>query len=314
MDIWALLLFFSGLYLVFRYRDRTSFWGWFLIFLSLNVRPAYLLPVVFSVIFGLFINRGSIKSLLIKLSPSALLSISPQLFLNLVGHKVLLPWPMQSGLIGSIQIPYASYIVRYDTVAYDQTRNPAQFFCSPGMSKIVSGNVPQDTQDLVLFFVSNLPASAVFALEKISSTLLWSSGTPYLLNPTQAVGLFSIIVAAILGFGIAGLWFSRAEFRTNRSFPLLKPLLLTFLAVVLTIPLTTPESRFSAPLVFVGIIGLVLTLVAPVRRSLWLFTSMFVTGSIIVFGSIGLSNPAPAGPVSPEVCLEIQNSNLAFLG
>ncbi|MBN9632904.1 MAG: hypothetical protein J0I18_20245 [Actinobacteria bacterium] len=306
MDVWALTALASGVLLLGGRRWWVLALGGFLVVVAVNLRPAYLVPAVLiglvSVVF--FWRRVHWIAL------GAIVGALPQVILNRAVYKVWALTPGDTFRISEIQNQYASFVVRYDTVAYIQASDPRQFYCSPQMAAIVAQHPPATSLDLVKVFVKNLGSSVVFALEKVGAALSWSPQTPYAAPPPfepTVVGAVVIIVAS-LGFVILAVETFRRGFRSLNATAVL--LLAAWIGTVGTLVMSAPETRFASTLVVVGVIGCLVGLSRLRRASFrrpapWvvLGVALAIAVGLQVLAVVGLAHPATPGDVTAASCL-----------
>jgi len=302
MDLWAMAALFTGVLFVFA-RPRSFLLAAGVLFaVSLNLRPAYLLPVLAIVVFWLIANWR--KSL--SFFAGSVLALIPQVALNWLVRQSFFPWPVDSAAIASIQSTFAAYVLRYDTVAFDATRNPAQFFCSPIMSAALKADVQTDTLSTLSAYLDHFPKSIPFVFEKLAGSLIWSFETPYLAAASMGIGILAVITSSIAGFGVVGLIWQQLRARSNPNRSLLLALVISGFAVIATLVFSTSEARFAAPLLLLGILGTVILWSAKKsthRELAWLrILGVLVTVLILLLGSKALDHPALPGGVTAEIC------------
>lgn len=302
MDLWAMAALFTGILFAFSRSARFFLVAGVLFSASLNLRPGYLLPVLAVVLIWLIANWRKSFGFISGLA----LALIPQVTLNWLARQSFLPWPVDSAAIASIQSMFASYVLRYDTVAFDATRNPAQFFCSPTMSSALRADVQTDTLSTLSAYVDHFPRSVPFIFEKVAGSFMWSFETPYLSAANMGIGILAIITSSIAGFGIVGLIWHQLRAGSNPNRPLSLALVISGLAVIATLIFSTSEARFAAPLLLLGILGTVILWSAKKSahpKLAWLrILGVLVTVAILVLGSKALAHPAIPGGVTAEIC------------
>lgn len=308
MDIWAVTLFLAGILCLLNGSKTSTVLAGVALGIAINIRPAYLIPVIAVVVVW---SIWSLRRFLF-FSIGFLVGIAPQFLFNISNGLGFTAWPRDSFSIAATQSTFAAFIVRYDTVPFDLERGAAQFFCSPQMSERVLGDTPTTTLGVLGTFVSYLPESIKFIAQKWSSLFFWSTDTPYLAASMQRINVLGLFVIFIIACGIVGHAFfllKRKPFLEKKNEILL---LTATLSVLATLALSTPEARFSLPLVVIGIIGFLLLLKAisnyeqiPRRVQIISFSSVAIL-CLVIFtaGYTGLQYPAPPGLVSPEICLQ----------
>ena len=308
MDLWGLISFFLGIYFFAKSPNQNLIYSWILFGVTVNLRPAYLAPVLVLFIWTMASNFRAIGKPLFTSIAGIVIAVSPQIIFNLIVNKTAVPWPVEMSKISSTQSTFASFIVRYDTVPFDTSRGAAQFFCSPEMGSILSTGAPTESFGVLREFALNMPTSLTFVLEKLSSSMMWAWETPYLSSVKNPVGLIAIFISIIIGLGISGLFMDREIYRKQNTGSLKTTLGLSFLSITGTMVLSTVEARFAAPLIVATIIGaFALGEKFLERRSQFLPIAKLLLGvaigfSVLSIGSSALDHPAPPGLVSPEIC------------
>lgn len=305
MDIPAVALVLTGILLLASNGRRGLLWAGICLGVGINLRPFYLAPVLLLSIIWL-VSRWRRAAWPIA---GAFAAVLPQLFYERVVNGVWRPWPIQTFALSDIQSKYASFIVRYDTIAFDGSRNPQQFFCSPMSADLFPGSAPSSTTGLIVATIQHLPSSVIFLFEKLSATFFWSTKTPYEASPPVSIGLLTLAVTAISAAGIVLL--VRVAFR-SRLIDAPRNFTLVLLALVAgssaTIAFSTPEPRFALPILLVGIIGCLVGLdgFRAIPRRGGQRVGIAVTASVIVLvlisGSFGLAYPAPPGDATLVAC------------
>lgn len=307
MDLWATALFLiSILFLISTVKFSTLISG-LLFAVAVNIRPAYLVPTVAVLAVWAIWNSRKILFVFIGL----FIALLPQTVFNLVNGLGYLPWPKDSFSIAATQSTFASFIVRYDTVPFDANRGAAQFYCSPMMSELLHGDAPTTTVGVLNTFFHNLPEAAIFIIQKWSAMFFWSSETPYLAPSMHRLNVLGIFVVAIVALGFVGHF---VYFR--KTFPGIQNKLQILISVAVlsimgTIALSTPEARFSLPLICFAILGCILfgsiffnAEITPPQVFKLAGATVSLGLVIAIAGFTGLKYPAPPGLVSPEICLE----------
>ncbi len=292
-DLWAAALILTVVLIMARPGIGSIILGGALAGAALNIRPAYLLPVVFGFAVVVWFRRLPGLWFIVGIG----LALLPQTLFNLIMGKGWYPAPQKIASQTRQQAYFGSFTVRHDTVAYIPRRTPQQFYCDPSMARALGNRAPHSTVGLVVAYLQHpLQASALVA-EKLGAVLHWPISAPYHSPAPGPNDVFAFIVTTITVVG------SLIVLRGIRKADLPKLFLLViWLGAVWTLATGTPEIRYSLPLVLIGIVGLVVAgagLMRPSRR--WLVGGLIVLG-VFGIGVAGLAHPAPQGLVTPAIC------------
>lgn len=304
MDLWAGSLTLLGLLLL---RRSDAWWslllGGFALGTAINLRPACAVPALLAYIVwlifkwrrGLWPVRGAILALL------------PQVLINHSVSGVWDPWPVKTSLLSALQSMYASFVVRYDTVAFAGGLDPRQAYCDPNYATtIASQPTPFSSVGLAMSYLHNLPSSIMFAAEKISASLHWSVATPYAYPAPAAFSILTPIVIVLTAVGFVSILRYATGSPTNLPMSLM--LLAVWAGSVATIAFSQPETRFALPIVIIGVVGSLLLITgtgrAPRRRSTfaWGLVALVLAIAFLLLGLAGLAHPAPPGDVTALIC------------
>jgi hypothetical protein len=276
--------------------------------ISVNIRPAYIVGIVGLAAVALVLRRW--VGILFALG--VLIGLIPQLILNVVSFGTWTLWPTASSSLVALQTGFAAYIVRYDT--FLGAAAPQQFYCSPDMARQLETPLPGTAGELAAAFITHMPSSIVFALQKIGAALHWPYTTPYTVPSAGLDGLFATSITAITVLGIASLIYSAIRTRGLGSTGIRAhwaALATIVIGVTIMIVASATESRFALPLVLVGIIGCAnLADLDPReawgRHRWWIIFSVLAVFAVGLIGFTGLQNPAPAGVVDQGICASLQ--------
>ena len=272
--------------------------------LAVNARPAYLVCLVGLLIVALVWRRMAG----IFFALGILLGLLPQLIVNLTYFRFWALWPIDSASLIELQSGYASYVVRYDTLLGQA--QPRQFYCSPDMATSIGSTLPATTGDLARTFLSELPTSAFFSLEKLGASLHWFLDIPYGRYSGGWDFLFALMITSITVAGIAALAY-RATLRVGNETRIpsgvIAGLGVVALSTMITIVGSASESRFALPLVLLGVAGcMTINIKSPTimttKNWWWVAGTILVFSCVFLFGISGLQAPAPPGFVSQELC------------
>lgn len=269
---------------------------------AVNLRPAYLVPML-AVLLLVVASRWR-RSFLPLIGVAAVLAVQTVYGWLTVG--VLSVWAPATATVSAIQVSYASFGVRYDTMAY-AAGDPRLWYCSPAMADRVAADLPSSTGALFQTLVDTQPTSALFALHKVSASLLWSRATPYTNAGEQPLHPLGVVVVVLVCVGIIALVAGLRAHRRGRTTAAM--VLVLALGTAVTIVGSAPEARFALPIVVAGIVGTVLATMhwPPQGDSVkvvvaWCVLALVLASATIVVGWHGLRHAAPPGDVTAEVC------------
>lgn len=300
LDVWAVGAALTGLLALASGRHWwTAILGGVAFAISVNLRPSYAVPLVILAAV-LVISQPRRVALMI---PGVLLGLIPQFALNLALYGSVSVLPYGTGSLATTQAAQATYTIRYDTVLH-LDRHPQQWYCDPEYAaQLVGDRAPTDQLGVVGSVLDHLPHSLWFLTEKAAASMQWSSVTPYAHAPTAGTSLTTLLVVGVASTGVVAL-VTRAILycRDRTKFAVTLAILGFWLGSLATIVLSTPETRFAIPLVFVGLIGLLSALPVSLRapramRLAVVGTSVSALVAIALFGAgkAALSSPVPAG-------------------
>ncbi|MEV4508868.1 hypothetical protein AB0K00_07915 [Dactylosporangium sp. NPDC049525] len=250
---------------------------------TLNLRPAYLLPLVALGALVAVTRRWPATWFAAGVVAGSL----PQVAVNLArGLPPGLTPPGTAGLVG-FQAGYASYVVRYDTVTSGGP--PQQFYCDPSMAAAVAGHPVDSTGGLVRALLGNLPSSALFLVEKVAAALAWSVPTPYSVPATAEHFELAIPIVLIVVVGVG------AACRT----PGARALAVLAAGVCASLMTSATETRFALPLVLLGVAGCALLRRPPPLMAVVL---VVVAAVLLAAAAAGVAHPLPPGPATPAAC------------
>lgn len=303
VDLAAIFLILLALLLLSSARSGSLVIGGLALAGAVNLRPAYLVPALLILVVFIVCNWRRAPLPIV----GAVGVLATQSVYSWARAGTFSLWPPDVSTVSAIQLNYAAYGVRYDTVAYSASVDPRQWYCSPEMAGAVAGDLPTSTGDLLLTYVQNLPTSVAFAAEKLAATLQWSWATPYATSFQESLRFLGFVAVALTCVGLMVL---THLLMTSKRREFLTPAMLVAVAVgsVVTIIGSSPEARFAAPLVAAGLVGSVAGLAKlthwPGTRTgvTWICSILVVTVVTVVVGVMGMSHPAPDGDVTAEIC------------
>lgn len=276
---------------------------------AVNLRPAYILTVALLLVLALVRHRW--PGLLVSVGVVA--GLVPQIAFNAIvlGVSGAAVFPPESGELTATQTHLASYVIRYDTL-FGETPQPL-FYCSPDMATRLDAPLPTTIGGLASSFLSNMPTSVTFSLEKVGAALHWPLSTPYTVPMPGLDALFALAVTAITVVGCAVLLHAATRRRgaLGRSCTQARYDLAGFGVVagstLLTLVSSATESRFALPLVLVGVVGCVTLANAEVcrpwqRAPWWCAGTAAVVLTVLALGLAGLAHPAPPDSFGQATC------------
>lgn len=264
---------------------------------AFNIRPAYLLAVLLAVAVVLW--RERLAGL--WFAAGALFALVPQSIFNLTHAGGWEPWPPRMTAVMQIQATFASYVIRYDTVAFVRAPDPRQFFCSPSMAAAIGDHPPASTGGLAVMFMQDLPTSLPFAVEKLAAVMHWPLAAPYF-GPTGSWDtVFALLVTTVSLLGAVALVCVQAKTGFRHAPVAVVVAGAAWIASAATVVTSTPETRFALPLVLFGVVG------CAAATRVWLglrWGGVAVAAVALVFaaGVLGLSHSAQPGNVTPGAC------------
>lgn len=303
MDLPAAVCIALAVLLLCETRWWTSLLGGAFLALAVNLRPAYAVPavLVILVVVAARWRRGPVAVI------GAVPVVLAQVLYGRANAGVTSLWPPGTETVTAIQLNYAAYVVRYDTVPFT-AEDPRLWHCSPGMATTVGDRLPASTGELFGLLVRTLPDSALFAVEKVTASLHWSSATPYAHPGEQALRPLGLLVILATCAGVVSLVALLRSRPADRTAPL--ALLALVLGVTVTLVGATPEARFSLPLVVAGLAGVVAAMARWWRQgTAWARPTLIgvacaaaLSGVVAVSGWQALQHDAPRGELTAQVC------------
>lgn len=296
-DLWAAALMLAAVVALHRRSAIGLMGAGLLAGIALNIRPAYLIPMLLALAVVLWHRRLAG----LWFAAGAVVAMVPQSVLNLTHGSGWKPWPPDIAVLTQLQAVFASYVVRYDTAAYGPTRNPQQFFCSPAMAQTVGDHPPDSTGSLAALFLHNLPQSLLFMAEKAAAALRWPLSTPYFAPIGAADQIFALLVTTVAILGVVSLVYAQSKSGFRSAPVAVWVALAVWLGSLATIVTSAPETRFALPLVLFGIAGCA-SLFRGKQSIRWVVGAFIAVALVFAIGRAGLSHPALPGPASPATC------------
>lgn len=301
-DLWAAALLLTVVVLL----DRPTRRSWIVAGLAagaaLNIRPASLLPLAAVGLALVVARRRSIPWCVLG-GASALV---PQVLLNRWQGVTWAPWPEMTPWLTELQASFASYVVRYDTVVTESARSPSLVFCSPGMARALD-STPSSAGELAGVFLTNLPQSLVFSLQKIGAALHWPVSAPYLTHAPAVNAVFGVVVTAVTGIGAAVLLRQTLQRRGPSGFgPAVA--LLAWVGCLLSLVTSATETRFAVALVLVGVAGCAVLVDDGPRLPRTLAARGWVAATVVVLAAVhgagvsGMQHPHEGNRPTLEEC------------
>ena len=266
-----------------------------------NIRPAYLLTTVTIAVAVLCYQRRRTG---IWFAGGSALALLPQVLTNLSHGDGWRPWPAGTGSLTMLQSAYASFVVRYDTLAYVPTNKPQLFFCDPRIARAVGDDAPRGPGELAAFYAHHPAGAVLLVVEKIGASLHWPESVPYYARAGLGDALFAFLVTAVTVAGAISL--ARQGWRDRPPTLPQVGVAAVWVGSLLTIATTAPETRFAVPLVIFGVVGCVAGLgrsgTPGVPRWSSLVAGTVAVAAVFAAGQLGLHHPAPQGHVTPAIC------------
>jgi hypothetical protein len=271
---------------------------------AVNVRPATLVPLLAVGVAVLVARRWAAGWAVL----GGALALVPQVAANLRWQGTWSPVPVRTGALTELQASYASYVVRYDTVVSDSASAPQLFWCSPGMARALDGRTPTSPGELAVTYLTHLPGSLVFALQKVGAALHWPLAAPYD-DPAPGVDvLVALLVTATTVVGLAAL--VHRAVTAGRHLQLGQvACTLVWLGTAAGLVTSATETRFALSLVLCGVAGCALLAaggaVVPRGRSarLWVAGAAVVLVAVYAVGVSGMQHPVVGG-VTVATCAD----------
>ncbi|MEX5719533.1 hypothetical protein [Geodermatophilus maliterrae] len=302
-DLWAVALLLTVVVLL----DRPTRWTWLVAGLAagaaFNIRPATVLPLA---AVGLALVVGCRPAVPWFLLGGAA-ALVPQVLLNRWERAIWAPWPEMTPWLTELQTSFASFVVRYDTVVGDPTRSPGLAFCSPGMAGAID-TPPSSPGELAGVYLTHLPQSLVFAVQKIGAALHWPVSAPYLTDAPVVNAVFSVLVTAVTAVGAAVLL--RRTIQRRGAAPLFGPVLvlMVWAGSLLSLVTSATETRFAVALVLLGVAGCAVLVDDGLRRPRTRAARGWVAGTVVVLavvfaaGVSGMQHPYEGSQPPIEAC------------
>lgn len=301
LDVWALAFALTGLYLLaVGKRWWVAAMAGVLLVVATNVRPAYLAPVLIAAVVLLIARPRYVPWAV----PGAIVGIVPQIVFNMMAFGQVSLVPIQTPYLMNVQATFATFASRYDTVL-EPDRYPSQFYCDPGFAAVqLDDTVPTSAPGVLLSGLSHLPDSLAFWTGKAAASLHWTFGTPYEYSPGTGTSLMTPFILALAAGLVMLIWASIVVWKERMPRMVSLALIGFWIGATGTLVLSTPETRFAMPLVFVGLIGWLTVLSAPLRmpeRKWMAVVALAVTVMLAIFlfvvGNGALTHPMPPGNV-----------------
>ena len=296
VDLWAAALMLAAVVALQRRTAIGLMGAGLLAGIAFNVRPAYLLPLLLTLVVVLL--RQRLAGL--WFAAGTVVALVPQSMVNLRQGTGWKPWPPDMFALTQLQAYNASFVVRYDTVVLPH-RDPRQFFCNPFMAQAVGDHPPLSTGGLAGLYLHTLPQSIVFVAEKVAAALHWPLSAPYFAPTGAGDQMFALLVTIVSVLGVVALVHAQSQ-SGFRSAPVAAwAVLAVWVGSLITVVTPSPESRFALPLVLLGIAGCA-TVVRGKLGSRWVAGAFMAVALVFAIGTEGLSHPAPPGPAFPATC------------
>jgi hypothetical protein len=248
MDLWAVALIMPTVYLIHSKSVSALLCSGLLIGVCLNIRPSYLFAIFLLIGSALIINK---KSVLIIL-PGFFVAQIPQIIYNYKWYKIWSIFPKGLGSITSQLATYASYSIRYDTVAYGIWDKGGLSFCDQKMMALALKVKPQSTFETVLLFIRHPASSFAFIVKKLAAAFWWPVTVPYYEHNPVVNTVFGSLVLFIVTFGFSKIIqnFVRSKHKKNSL-----GLFALAIGFVINVVLYSNETRYGLAVVLLSVCG-----------------------------------------------------------
>lgn len=250
MDAWAIALTLLAVCLLARQGMTTLLFAGFALGVCANLRPAYILTAVAITVVTVAYLR--FRGLMIL--GGLVLAQIPQVVMNWFVNEEVTPFPVELTSLSKQTSAFASYVIRYDTIAYRPWAQGGQFFCDPAMVRVALNKLPSNYAELITLFGTNPLLTARFLFQRLGAVLLWPVTVPYFEWIPILNLLFGVVIVLIAILGISGLVLARTESPTL-SLPRMATLVV-IVGVLVNLVLVHAESRYAIPLVLLGVVGM----------------------------------------------------------
>ena len=250
MDVWAIALILLAICLLARQGMAALLFAGLALGVSANLRPAYILTALAITVVTVAYLRW--RGLMIL--GGLVLAQIPQVAVNWFVNEKVTPFPVDLASLSRQTSTFASYVVRYDTIAYRPWAQGGQFFCDPAMVRVAMDKLPSNYAELITLFGTNPLLTARFLFQRLGAVLLWPVTVPYFEWIPILNLLFGVVIVLITILGISGLVLTRTE-SSKLSLPRVATLVV-IAGVLVNLVLVHAESRYAIPLVLIGIVGI----------------------------------------------------------
>ena len=199
MDLWAVACIMPVVYMIHSHRRIRLILSGVLLGVCLNLRPSYLLVIVLLFISALAIKRAS----LLLMVPGFFVSQVPQILYNKKWYDSFSIFPLGLEKITGDLATFASYSIRYDTVAYRPFAQGGLSFCDKKMKDIALNSMPESTFETGLLLLQNPGNAFLFIIKKTAAAFWWPVTTPYFEHNPIVNSVFGFFVLAIMVFGVS---------------------------------------------------------------------------------------------------------------
>lgn len=251
MDLWALAFLMPVVYLIHSKSRTTLATCGLLLGVCLNLRPSYIFAIILLIVSAFVINRAS----LFLLTPSLFLASIPQMIYNYKWYESFSMFPKGLGSISSYLAQFASYYIRYDTIAYRPPSLGGLSFCDKTMKEIAFKVKPESTLDTVLVLLLNPDHSAFFLIKKLASAFWWPVTVPYYEHNPIVNSVYGAVLLFIVTFGLSKILRNFISSDQKKQYLGVFAIATGFCC---TLILYTNETRYGASVVILAICGVAL--------------------------------------------------------
>ena len=301
MDLWAVACIMPVVYMIHSHRRISLILSGVLLGVCLNLRPSYLFVIVLLFISALLIRRAS----LLLVIPGFLVSQVPQILYNNKWHDSFSIFPLGLERITGRLATFASYSIRYDTVAYRPFAQGGLSFCDKKMKDIALNSMPESTFETGLLLLQNPGNAFLFIIKKTAAAFWWPVTTPYYEHNPIVNSVFGFFVLAITVFGVSKVLKIFVRSSNWRNFLGVFSVIAGFM---INLVLYSNETRYGLSVLLIAICGIAIAIDSRWRSpnenspmsyfSRWnittviLFTVLSLTAIFTLMGNFGFTSIA----------------------
>jgi hypothetical protein len=301
MDLWAVACIIPVVYMIHSHRRMTMTLSGVLLGVCLNLRPSYLLVIVLLFISALVIKRAS----LLLMVPGFFVSQVPQILYNKKWYDSFSIFPLGLGKITGDLATFASYSIRYDTVAYRPFAQGGLSFCDKKMKDIALNSMPESTFETGLLLLQNPGNAFLFIIKKTAAAFWWPVTTPYFEHNPIVNSVFGFFVLAIMVFGVSKVI---KIFVGSSNWRYFLGMFAVIAGFFINLVLYSNETRYGLSVLLIAICGIAIAIDSRWRSSnedssatylskwniatLIVFTVLFLTAIFTLMGDFGFTSIA----------------------